>query len=1100
MNKNKLWLMSVVLAACGAQGAVRYVSSTSGSDAGDGTSTSAPCKTIQHAVDVSGSGDEIRIATFDVATVGFPPAFQTNTCVYTNTGAAVISLPSGKSLALKGGYVYIRTGSLWQQSVIPPVVDGQHARRCLVSTGGDNDTNHVELLEFARGAASDGANVYAAGGSVQLVGTPIHDGTASNAGGGVYMSGVKFSVSLGSYTNLALPQITGLLPIYNNSAALGGGLFLDGGYPALTTVGVLSNNASGNGGGVFIRGGMPSVVGGTIQANTSGGNGGGIYLSNSVARVGGMIVCSNRAVFGGAIYYDGPFALTLETATLIANNYIQNNAASGGRGGAYYFNMANVGVINNVITGNSATNGAAAYLYASSPRFYQNTIADNPGDTALYVTHDPGTGWAQIIPPVVFGGFVISPGQTNFFSGIPVPSWPTFTNTIISGQATALWVNSSSNSTLQNKVVMAYTLWSGNTTDIAGAGTVTHTQDLYGDPLYVSKGTPPNDMTSYHIRTNSPAVNAGTTVSLTLPGTDLLLDIDAQLRPSGQGMDIGADEVVTDPFSVCFVPAVMANTAQPGTVVTNQHYLLNSGTQNDTYRLSVSNSLWSGSVSPTVITLNSQSYTNVTVTVTVPAGAANATTNITLVLAMSQTDTNRTALAVDTTSVSTNTGGANLRYVWQSSPTPTAPYTSLDTAGHNIQTVVDACAAGDTVLVYPGTYNTGGAVTPGYSLTNRVCITNAITLTSLSGPDNTHIVGAADPATTNGPAAVRCLYMSTNASVSGFDFSDGHTLASDVDWHNVAGGGVCLGGSGMISNCTIVSCTCYAWGGGLYAVSTGAVWDTRVRSCVANGLTAYGGGAYLANSATMNNCLVYGNAATAWGGGVFVVAGGGVYNCTLSGNAAGTEAGGLYANASASLNNDIIYFNNAPTNANLSKGSATIKNCCTTPNPGGAGIVTADPLFVGGGDYHLQSSSPCIDKGTADRAPNHDLDGNSRPLDGDGVAGAAMDIGCYEVYNSNGDSDGDGVTDGNELLAGTNPLDATSYFHIISITNRPPLTVTFTTVTNRVYSLCYATNLIGAPWLVIPGQSNVAGTVAVMALQDTNTAAVRFYRVKVALP
>jgi hypothetical protein len=54
----------------------------------------------------------------------------------------------------------------------------------------------------------------------------------------------------------------------------------------------------------------------------------------------------------------------------------------------------------------------------------------------------------------------------------------------------------------------------------------------------------------------------------------------------------------------------------------------------------------------------------------------------------------------------------------------------------------------------------------------------------------------------------------------------------------------------------------------------------------------------------------------------------------------------------------------------------------------GTGNIDTDPLFVGGGDYHLQVGSPCIDKGTAVGAPTHDIEGTPRD--------AAPDMGAYE--------------------------------------------------------------------------------------------------------
>ena len=60
--------------------------------------------------------------------------------------------------------------------------------------------------------------------------------------------------------------------------------------------------------------------------------------------------------------------------------------------------------------------------------------------------------------------------------------------------------------------------------------------------------------------------------------------------------------------------------------------------------------------------------------------------------------------------------------------------------------------------------------------------------------------------------------------------------------------------------------------------------------------------------------------------------------------------------------------------------------------------IDTDPLFVDqiNGDYHLQSSSPCIDKGTADapELPDADFEGDPR------IVGPAPDIGADE-YRSN---------------------------------------------------------------------------------------------------
>ncbi|MBU1694915.1 MAG: hypothetical protein KJ726_06350 [Verrucomicrobia bacterium] len=224
------------------------------------------------------------------------------------------------------------------------------------------------------------------------------------------------------------------------------------------------------------------------------------------------------------------------------------------------------------------------------------------------------------------------------------------------------------------------------------------------------------------------------------------------------------------------------------------------------------------------------------------------------------------------------------------------PYTNWVMAATNIQAAVNAASDGATVLVTDGVYAAGGELTPGAdSLTSRVVIAKAITVQSVNGPSNTFIVGAADPTTTNGPNAVRCVYMTNSSMLIGFTLTNGHTrttAGSDCD-----GGGVWCETNAVVSNCLLIGNTASDDGGGAYG---GLLFQ-----CVLVGNVApYGGGAgFYATIGTLDHCTLSGNSATE-GGGSYE---GTLNNCTLSGNSA-TYGGGSCA---GDLDNCVLYTNSA---------------------------------------------------------------------------------------------------------------------------------------------------------------------------------------------
>ncbi|MFH1898341.1 MAG: right-handed parallel beta-helix repeat-containing protein [Candidatus Desantisbacteria bacterium] len=102
---------------------------------------------------------------------------------------------------------------------------------------------------------------------------------------------------------------------------------------------------------------------------------------------------------------------------------------------------------------------------------------------------------------------------------------------------------------------------------------------------------------------------------------------------------------------------------------------------------------------------------------------------------------------------------------------------------------------------------------------------------------------------------------------------------------------------------------------------------------------------------------------------------------TNNGTSSSQEGYGIhYSNGTLTVDYNCVWGNGTTTTNNYYK--------CTV----GTGSISSDPLFVGNGDYHLQSDSPCKDAGTNSAIPTWlttDKDGRQR-------MNGIVDIGAYE--------------------------------------------------------------------------------------------------------
>ena len=578
----------------------RFVAGSGTDNENDCRDSTAPCATVQRAVDVASPGDEIRVASATYTDITVRPRQDVTT-----SGVVTQVVYLTKTVTIRGGY----TLTNWlapDPQVHPTVLDAQGQGRVFYMTDDIHPT--LEGLRITGGNAIGlgglctdsicydvGGGIYAITATTTISGCEIKDNAGYYAGGGMYLvnglatlnNNTVSGNTAGDGGGIYLASSDAALVdnvIYTNTATFrGGGIWLGNSSAVLTHNSILSNtSATVDGGGVYLSLGNVTLISNTIQGNRSestdikfANGGGGLYLSSGNATLISNTIQNNTARLSG-----GGMFMSNYTGTL-TGNMISGNTA-GDAGGGIYLGSSNVALGHNIVSGNGANSGGGIYLDHTAltlthAAIHHNTASSggglyawygniNANDNLIYSNIAQGVGGALNLN----GGdsrlvnTVIADNQAYSGSGAYLYMMATnahFIHTTIArntssgqGDGSALYVTGyqffepgPSLVALTDTIMVSHSVG----ISITGRYTVTGNSILwFNTPITVSKaatamvdmqnqytGDPAFAADGYHLTAGSAAIDRGVDAGV-------LTDIDDQPRPQGVLPDLGADEYI----------------------------------------------------------------------------------------------------------------------------------------------------------------------------------------------------------------------------------------------------------------------------------------------------------------------------------------------------------------------------------------------------------------------------------------------------------------------------------------------------------------------------------------------------------------------------
>ena len=215
-------------------------------------------------------------------------------------------------------------------------------------------------------------------------------------------------------------------------------------------------------------------------------DGGAVFMGDGGLIMTQTLVYSNTAINGGALY-NASGQVTLDS------NDLRDNQAT--NGGAFYHAGGTSLLQNNIIRNNTATDGGGIYNASSGLTVWHNTLYANSATNG--------------------GGFYTTDSSPNLVNNVFA------NNTATTGHAIYSTVSYTPDYNDTDPAANAY-----------GGSASAGPNSLSVDPLFVD--APSGD---FHLQDNSPVIDRGD------PAMTLVYDFEGDLRPGGQGFDMGIDEI-----------------------------------------------------------------------------------------------------------------------------------------------------------------------------------------------------------------------------------------------------------------------------------------------------------------------------------------------------------------------------------------------------------------------------------------------------------------------------------------------------------------------------------------------------------------------------